>query len=193
MDLVAARGYFFCRYCGSFHFPETAGSDGVRVLGDREHPLSCPACGKSLAAGLIDETHRTEYCRNCRGILLSRKAFAAVVEKRRAWATDPPGPPVPLNRKELDRIVICPSCKAKMAVHPYYGPGNVIIDSCEACALIWLDFGELRQIVNAPGRDRGSRELVPKDSSDDVLLPAERAALAGDDDVDPLDLLLGLR
>lgn len=42
-----------------------------------------------------------------------------------------------------------------MDVHPYYGPGNVAIDSCSACNLVWLDFGELRQITHAPGQDCG--------------------------------------
>ena len=45
-----------------------------------------------------------------------------------------------------------------MTTHPYYGPGNVVIDSCEPCDLVWLDFGELKQIVDAPGKDRGTRE-----------------------------------
>ncbi len=53
-----------------------------------------------------------------------------------------------------------------MDTHPYYGPGNVVIDSCESCQAVWLDFGELRQIVNAPGQDRGKREHVPRSSSD---------------------------
>ena len=34
-----------------------------------------------------------------------------------------------------------------MSTHPYYGPGNVIIDSCETCNLVWLDFGELKRAV----------------------------------------------
>ena len=46
-----------------------------------------------------------------------------------------------------------------MSTHPYFGPGNVVIDNCEACELVWLDFGELKQIVNAPGKDRGTREM----------------------------------
>jgi Zn-finger nucleic acid-binding protein len=45
-----------------------------------------------------------------------------------------------------------------LLAHPYYGPGNVVVDSCTTCDLIWLDFGELKQIVDAPGRDRGLRE-----------------------------------
>jgi Zn-finger nucleic acid-binding protein len=35
------------------------------------------------------------------------------------------------------------------------GPGNIIIDMCVACNLIWLDYGELIKVVEAPGKDRG--------------------------------------
>jgi Zn-finger nucleic acid-binding protein len=52
-----------------------------------------------------------------------------------------------------------------MATHPYYGPGNVVIDTCTACDLVWLDFGELAQIVDAPGRDRGRRGIEGAGSS----------------------------
>lgn len=45
--------------------------------------------------------------------------------------------------------------------------------------MIWLDFGELRQIVDAPGRDRGSR-LLP--STEDVAgRPVGRGRDDGDD------------
>jgi Zn-finger nucleic acid-binding protein len=37
-----------------------------------------------------------------------------------------------------------------MDTHPYGGPGNVIIDTCENCSLNWLDYGELQHIVRAP-------------------------------------------
>jgi hypothetical protein len=43
--------------------------------------------------------------------------------------------------------------------HPYYGPGNVVLDSCESCELVWLDFGELKQIVDAPGNDRSTKQM----------------------------------
>ena len=37
-----------------------------------------------------------------------------------------------------------------MDAHYYAGPGNVIVDSCEDCCLIWLDRGELMRIAHAP-------------------------------------------
>lgn len=158
MELFASRGYFFCRYCGSFHFPETAPDQGVRVLAESKEPLPCPICRTALASGLLDEAYPVHYCRGCRGVLLARGAFADVVQHRRAWATAPPAAPVLLRKEELARAVVCPKCSTRLETHPYYGPGNVVIDSCGSCDVIWLDFGELKQIVDAPGRDRGLRE-----------------------------------
>ena len=101
MELFATRGYFFCRYCGSFHFPETTGDDGVRILAEIAPPLPCPACAHPLAQAMLDESFYVRYCGNCRGALMPRPSFATVVQKRRAWAADQPAPPVPLHRTEL--------------------------------------------------------------------------------------------
>jgi Zn-finger nucleic acid-binding protein len=190
MELFASRGYFFCRYCGSFHFPDSAGDDGIKVLGASEGSLSCIVCDKPLSAALMDGAHPVRYCSNCRGVLLARTAFAAVVQKRRAWATDPPAPPVPFNAADLDRNVRCPACKVRMTTHPYYGPGNVVMDSCAACDLVWLDFGELKQIVGAPGSDRGSREVVARDRTD--LASKRWSVKDGPDAIDAIDLFLDL-
>jgi Zn-finger nucleic acid-binding protein len=35
------------------------------------------------------------------------------------------------------------------------GPGTIVIDTCDRCNIIWLDYGELGRVVNAPGKDRG--------------------------------------
>jgi Zn-finger nucleic acid-binding protein len=48
--------------------------------------------------------------------------------------------------------VACPVCGERMEVHPYYGPGPAVIDSCSRCGLIWLDRGEMTVIETAPGR-----------------------------------------
>ena len=129
MELFASRGYYFCRYCGSFHFPQSAGDDGIRVLGEENEAKACAVCAKPLASALLDESHPVRYCRNCRGVLLARASFATVVHRRRAWATDPPGPAIPLDRAHLERPVSCPVCRRRMETHPYFGPGNVVIDS----------------------------------------------------------------
>jgi Zn-finger nucleic acid-binding protein len=191
MELFASRGYFFCRYCGSFHFPETVGDDGVRVLGASKEELSCSGCRKPLLTALLDEAHPIHYCENCRGVLMRRRDFATVVHARRAWASGQPPPPVLLNQAELGRKMTCPSCQKTMATHPYYGPGNVVIDTCEPCEAVWLDFGELSQIVAAPGKDRGSRGHVSRETSTTVARVIGSTDIP--DDGHPFDVLDLLR
>lgn len=156
MDLLGARRYFFCRHCGSFHFPEPL-DEGVRVLRPDQGPSSCGACKGPLSAATLDEAYDIRYCTRCRGVLLARAHFAEVVERRRAWAASPPVTPSPIDRRDLQRPMTCPACAAAMSTHPYYGPGNVVLDTCSTCDLVWLDYGELTQIAEAPGRDRGRR------------------------------------
>lgn len=156
MELFERRGYFVCNHCGTFHFVDGNAVDGVRVLLRDAAALPCPLCGHTLARSILDDGHAVEHCERCRGLLVQRSTFADVVTLRRARQTGAPVPPAPLDPRELKRTVTCPSCRQRMDVHPYYGPGNVVIDSCSGCNLVWLDHGELRQIGEAPGRDRGA-------------------------------------
>jgi Zn-finger nucleic acid-binding protein len=192
MELFARRRYYFCRYCGTFDFLEPPETDGIRVLEMPATPLVCIRCSGKLAIAQLDDSHAVQYCTTCRGALMPRPTFADVVYARRTWATGPPEAPAPLDPSELKRAVKCPSCTSRMSTHPYYGPGNVIIDGCEKCNLVWLDFGELKQIADAPGPDRGVRKIQPRATSD-ALLPAERSALAAQDGPpNLLDVLLDL-
>lgn len=165
MELFERRHYFFCRHCGSFQFLDAPAVDGLRVLAGRDDGRPCPVCGSPLAKATLDRAAPVDYCQQCRGVLLARRSFADVIRTRRAWAGGAPFEPPPLDRRELQRVVTCPSCRRHMDVHPYYGPGNVVIDTCSACDLVWLDFGELTQIVEAPGRDRGKGDPDPEPPS----------------------------
>lgn len=143
MTLVAGRDYFRCDYCQSFHFPESAGGDGVRVVGGPTS-CACPVCQLVLADGRV-EGEAVQFCGRCRGFLASNAAFSAILRARRAkrpaGETDHSFCPA-----ELRRSVDCPRCAQRMDTHPYYGGGRVVIDTCDRCALIWLDAGELTVI-----------------------------------------------
>jgi len=176
MELFERRRYYYCRYCGSFHFLDTPEIDGIRVLETSAHAPSCPRCSKKLATAQLDGAHPVHSCTTCRGVLLPRDTFAHVVYTRRTWATNQPVPPLPLDRRELERVIKCPLCSRRMEVHPYYGPGNVVIDTCSGCDLVWLDVGELKQIADAPGADRGVRKPpIPREPS---LLSQREASVA---------------
>jgi hypothetical protein len=66
---------------------------------------------------------------------------------------DKPAVQTPPDRGDLKRTIQCPKCHRRMDTHFYAGPGNVIVDSCGDCYLIWLDRGELMRIVHAPDED----------------------------------------
>lgn len=93
---------------------------------------------------------KVECCEDCRGVLIEGEAFALVVRERRADFRGT-SKPVPVDAEQLKVVVDCPSCQRAMEVHPYYGPGNVVIDSCSQCGLVWLDSGEIATIEAAPG------------------------------------------
>jgi Zn-finger nucleic acid-binding protein len=161
MELHASGGYFFCTHCGSFHFPPAPDDAGLRVLGPEAVPPPCPACHAPLAAAMLDD-RPVHVCQACRGVLMPRGVFADVVQARRAWATGPPIVPPPRDPRAPPREATCPLCRRTMLTHPYLGPGGVTIDTCDTCNVVWLDPGELRRIVDAPGRDRGTRDLPPE-------------------------------
>jgi len=192
MELVESRRYFRCRHCGSYDFPTTIESDGIRVLGARADAPKCPVCDATMAHALLDDEYPLDFCAKCRGVLLRRAAFAMVTNQRRAWATLPPSDPLPIDPRELQRELTCPVCRGRFDTYPHLGPGNVVIDNCVRCDVIWLDFGELRQIEQAPGRDRGSRQL-PRIDEDYIRNGNIGSGSSRDDDDDQSDGWLRLQ
>ncbi len=140
---VPGKNYWTCEYCLAFWFPH-ARKDGI-VPGNRFSGHDCPVCRHVLTLSTI-EGHEAFWCEKCHGILMKRGTFTRVVEVRRSLnrAGYCDYKPTPLDT--TSRRLICPGCHQPMETHPYYGPGQVVIDSCGDCHLIWLDPGELTQI-----------------------------------------------
>jgi len=154
-----AKGFYVCAHCGTTAFPETVDREGIRILGPGDSPRQCSLCKVPFLRGMVDKW-QVDFCDTCRGILIPRRDFAELVRSRRAWAQSPPAPPTPASADELRRKISCPKCGSQMLTDWYYGGGNVIIDRCVGCDLVWLDYGELKQIIDAPGIDRGSHDLT---------------------------------
>lgn len=154
------RGYYVCAHCGTTSFPEAVSRDGVRILGPGDQEVRCFFCSSPFVRGMLEENYQVDYCEKCRGLLLSRRDFAELVRRRRAWAQSQSIPPSHTDAAELRRRMDCPKCGTRMTTDWYYGPGNIVMDRCAPCDVVWLDYGELKQIVDAPGEDRGSRDLT---------------------------------
>ena len=121
--------------------------DEVQITG--ETSKSCPACHTLLSDGNI-QNRPVLYCTTCRGLLIAIDKFLPLVEFLRALRRPTGSTLEPRDSSDADRKFACPQCDKTMAAYPYGGPGNVNIDSCEACSVIWLDHDELQRIVMAP-------------------------------------------
>jgi Zn-finger nucleic acid-binding protein len=142
-DMVSFR----CEYCLSVYIPEMS-DDGVREL-DEQADEQCPLCNLQLVQAVLAKTPIL-YCKKCGGMLVSMGALEDLIAELRESEGKPSGAkPSVYDPDELRRIIHCPHCHRRMEAHLYAGPGNVVIDSCEECAMIWLDRGEARRIASA--------------------------------------------
>lgn len=153
LKLAQGGRYFYCEYCSTLCFPETDAPDGVVVVGDLKEDVHCPLCDVDLVEAMVEGVS-VLHCPRCRGVLADQDSFLNIVKYRRARASGAPDRPRPLDQEDLQRQIYCPTCGQQMDTHPYYGPGNFVIDTCVRCALLWLDCGEIDIMTNAPGRDR---------------------------------------
>jgi Zn-finger nucleic acid-binding protein len=143
------RGLFVCDYCaGEFAPPPEA--DGVLVIGPSA--LLCSLCQTPLSDALLG-SFSLKYCAACHGMLISMDDLAPLIDAIRSHRDRPSGYLPPRTSAEADRHLRCPQCGAPMDGHAYGGGGNVNVDSCETCSLIWLDQGELRKIAIAPDHE----------------------------------------
>jgi LSD1 subclass zinc finger protein len=151
LRLIDGRDHFRCDHCETFRFatPLAGSIDRVTLLGETGD-TACPVCATPLVHAALDGA-RVFACANCRGVLAESDVFAHVNRRRRAEYERSDVTPLPLDREQFQRELHCPECTQRMETHPFYGPGNVVIDSCARCRLVWVDYGELAAIERAPG------------------------------------------
>jgi Zn-finger nucleic acid-binding protein len=109
----------------------------------------CPTCQTLLSDATI-QNRAVLYCTKCQGLLVALDKFLPLVEFLRALHRPTEASLAPRDNSDADRHLQCPLCNKTMIGHPYGGPGNVNIDTCERCSLIWLDRKEIERIVLAP-------------------------------------------
>ncbi len=176
---VAGRDYLQCEYCRSLVF--TTGNpltiDRITPMGE-ELDAECPTCAKPLLTGQLED-RRVLYCGGCYGMLLKNEDFAAVTRLRRARREGCEAEPAkPLDTQEYERQLDCPNCHSRMEVHPFYGPGNIVMDSCSRCQFVWLDHGELRTIERSEGgRIPDPMPMYVNEHGDVTMIPPPSASI----------------
>ena len=152
LTMSAGPARMVCTFCHTVQAATDVAEVVDRVLRlEDQLGVHCPVCDAELESALIDEVPAC-HCPNCRGLLLSGTEFRKVVEDRRAGYIGPDVAVAPPHSIEFERRIACPGCHKPMEVHPYYGAGRAIIDSCSDCKLVWIDRGELTHLERSPGR-----------------------------------------
>jgi Zn-finger nucleic acid-binding protein len=148
-----------CRFCSTVVRDTSSplSIDRLTALGETLDVV-CPCCHQALQAGMIDE-HPDLYCASCYGLLMKHTHFGAALRERRARRNGAESEdPRPIDLRQYERTISCPGCDRPMETHPYYGPGNVVIDSCSGCSYLWLDHSELTRLERASGRNTDSQQ-----------------------------------
>jgi Zn-finger nucleic acid-binding protein len=155
---VPNKDYFVCHYCGAYYFPE-ASQDGIKLLGE-PGTLSCPVCKIPLVTALIGEMH-VQACSKCRGVMISQEHLSFIINYLRLTSKKIETV-LPLDREDLKQARICQTCGRKMDTHAYEGGGNVVIDVCIHCGVVWFDYGEIKRIITSPeiGLNRHEMEII---------------------------------
>ena len=163
---VGNRNHLQCEHCGRFHFPDELG-DGLILIG-QPSDYSCPVCPDQLLGGAMLEGQPVHTCSRCRGLLSDLASFGYAVASRRSRHKKAAIEKQPFDPLELCRHVKCPRCQHQMENYPYAGGGNVVVDACDRCQLIWLDAGELQVISNyVPAPSPRSSYLPPSPVTED--------------------------
>lgn len=155
-----------CEYCLSVAVISEAPLlvDGIQPINDAVGS-PCPACSDCLQTALLDG-RPILYCPGCFGMLVRREHFGAIVNERRSRRAGMEQEDVrPIDPLAYTRRLRCPACEGYMEAHPYYGPGNVVIDSCAECDFVWLDHGELARVERAVGGREPANVYLPPDFS----------------------------
>lgn len=165
MTLVRNQQHYHCQVCNKFEFPTDIRSaeDGLKPSG-KATDFKCPKCQTSLEVGQLRDLIDVCFCQNCRGYVIDSESLGHVITELRGSYEGPDDKPRPVDPNEMEQRESCPACLETMDAHPYYGPGNVVIDTCMHCKLVWFDHGELARIIRAPGVRPGAQSAGNQES-----------------------------
>ncbi len=103
----------------------------------------CPHCNVPLTE--VDYSgFKVLYCGDCKGHLVDITRLETIKRSARKPPTDLKAEASEEYRTEPLAQIRCPKCHLTMEKRPIRLPGLTLhLDLCKACALIWLDGGEL--------------------------------------------------
>ena len=118
--------------------------------------MKCPRC-KSLLIVVEFQEIELDWCPACEGLWFDSGEMELVTAQMRGNAA------VVVPRQKADtaeKRLKCPECNRTMVKRLLGDAEPVVADVCRACGGLWLDHGELEQIVGIGGAARNASPVI---------------------------------
>lgn len=122
----------------------------------------CPRCSAELVPGEFRGL-QLDMCAQCSGILLEQVRLLSLLDAMMQELREQIDLNLPLEAVPDRGVQItCPRCHGDMEHHGYMESKWVMIDSCPACQVTWLDADELGLVSLMYARSRMRAEQIHK-------------------------------
>lgn len=122
----------------------------------------CPRCSVELCAGEYRGL-QLDMCNQCFGILLERQRLLGLLDAMSTELREQIDLNMPLEAiPDRGVQIVCPRCRSDMEHNGYMEAKWVMIDSCSACQVVWLDTDELGLASLMYARSRMRAEHIHK-------------------------------
>lgn len=113
--------------------------------------MNCPACDCALCEERLHGQH-VDRCTGCGGLWLSDGDLGPLIRRFESVEVRP--------AREAQPHLACPRCGDEMASIDYAHDSGVSINRCGACRGVWLEAGQLEQIVACRGISAAEESLA---------------------------------
>jgi len=146
---------FICQFCRKRNSLNMSTLPKVEIV-DEDDKYNCPVCENELENINIGSKKKVliQHCSKCDGVFIKENIMKQIIEKQT------------VDRQKFDHLMVrfiqnnprhasstkdkykkCPICAKMMQRYNYGAVSGVILDRCLNQHGIWLDAGELKQII----------------------------------------------
>ncbi len=118
--------------------------------------MNCPVCKEPMIVLELDEVE-IDYCTSCEGIWLDRGELEILLKS--SSASDDLLNSFQRDEAATEKARRCPICDKRMEKALYEGKGRIRLDRCRRDHGIWLDKGELRDVLEEASHGTSGKVL----------------------------------
>jgi len=114
--------------------------------------MNCPVCDNEMKTVSIKNIE-IDYCDTCQGIWCDKDELERLAMIEKSFLESSPIEKCLMKDMQNIRIpkkstLLCPSCQAGLEKFNYSYESDIILETCRICSGVWVDDGELCQIID---------------------------------------------